>query len=154
MTRDELAINLFNSMNQEEMDEDTKQDICLMIIEDFNYIQNFDSELQQNLISELINSYNERDIQSNIYFNDGFGKCVIDNTKYNNCDYRRCEYIIESYLLPKDKEIIKRYFGLDEYPKQSFEDISSIMNIPLELIKASYNNAITHIKSLLHKLYY
>lgn len=54
-------------------------------------------------------------------------------------------------LEPREREILKRNFGMDEYETQSLEDISRIMNITRERVRQIKENALRKLKIVLSK---
>jgi RNA polymerase primary sigma factor len=52
-------------------------------------------------------------------------------------------------LEPREQEVLKRNFGLDEYDAQSLEDISRIMNITRERVRQIKENALRKLKIVL-----
>ena len=54
-----------------------------------------------------------------------------------------------SKLEPREQEVLKRNFGLEEYETQSLEDISRIMNITRERVRQIKENALRKLKIVL-----
>ena len=52
-------------------------------------------------------------------------------------------------LEPREQEVLKRNFGMDEYDTQSLEDISRIMNITRERVRQIKENALRKLKIVL-----
>ena len=52
-------------------------------------------------------------------------------------------------LEPREQEVLKRNFGMDEYETQSLEDISRIMNITRERVRQIKENALRKLKIVL-----
>uniref|UniRef100_A0A7C4XLX6 RNA polymerase sigma factor RpoD/SigA n=1 Tax=candidate division WOR-3 bacterium TaxID=2052148 RepID=A0A7C4XLX6_UNCW3 len=51
-----------------------------------------------------------------------------------------------STLLPREQEIIKRFFGLDDFEPQSLEEISRVLNITKERVRQIRDNALKKLK--------
>lgn len=56
-----------------------------------------------------------------------------------------------SKLEPREREILKRNFGLDDYDTHSLEDISRIMNITRERVRQIKENALRKLKIVLSR---
>lgn len=51
-------------------------------------------------------------------------------------------------LLPREQEVLKRNFGVDDYEIQSLEDISRIMNITRERVRQIRENGLRKLKNI------
>ncbi len=65
--------------------------------------------------------------------------------KYESEKLKRALHKLE----PREREILKRNFGLEEYEAQSLEDISRIMNITRERVRQIKENALRKLKIVL-----
>jgi RNA polymerase primary sigma factor len=54
-------------------------------------------------------------------------------------------------LAPREQEVLKRNFGMDDYDVQSLEEISRMMNITRERVRQIRDNALRKLKNILAK---
>lgn len=146
----DLATEIMNSIsNFEDIDEDDRQDIYLMIISDFQYLKELEESAARSLLERTIRAYILRPKREHYNFKDGLGFNLYINFNPSSISFE-VKNIIDHDLYPEEKDVIVRLFGLDGNKQESIEDISISTHKTQDEIRNLYNTSLSVIRMLLN----